>query len=447
MELPKSFIDKMTDLLGEDSPKFFASLNNPAEKAITVNFARLKDNELTSLCDFEIEKIEKVDNGFYVKNLKFSKNILNHLGIIYSQEPSAMYPVEMLDIKEGEIVLDVCASPGGKSVQILEKLNNTGFLLSNEIVYNRCKILYENLNRMGFKNFVISCNSSEELKESDIMFDKILVDAPCGGEGMFRKENFDYNAYNPDGIISNSKRQLSILENVKDLLKKDGRLVYSTCTYDIQENEQVVKQFLDRNNEFKLIHLEGFENVTSAGIKLEKSNTDYCYRRYPHLHRGEGQFMAVFEKTEGQELTNTTFNNNNYSKISNKDKNILSDNLSKVCNIKNLNIVKKSDNYYIIPETTISLSKLNIVSLGCVLGSLNNKIFKLNHNFYHTYGELFYNTINLSKEDTLKYLHGEEIDTEKNNGICVLCYQNIPLGGGKIVNGKIKNYYPKELRI
>lgn len=447
MNLPKTFEEKMIKLLGDDSSKFFSSLESPSIKAITVNHSRITDEDFKNLCDFEIEKIEKIDNGYYVKDLKFSKNILSHLGVIYSQEPSAMYPVELLDVKKGEIVLDVCSSPGGKSIQILEKLNGTGFLLSNEIIYNRCKILYENLNRMGFKNFAISCNSSEELKDSNIMFDKILVDAPCGGEGMFRKEGFDYNAYSPESIVSNSKRQLAILNNVKGLLKKGGRLVYSTCTYDTRENEEVVLEFLNNNKDYKLIYIKGFEDVTAVGVSIDNSNTNYCYRRYPHLHRGEGQFMAVLEKTEGEELYNTNFSNNSYSKLSNKDKNIIYDNLSNVCDINNLNIVKKSDNYYTIPETNIALNNLNIVTIGCVIGSVNNKAFKINHNFYHTYGDLFYNKINLPKEVALKYLHGDEIETENKNGVCVICYKNIPLGGGKIVNGRIKNYYPKELRI
>lgn len=447
MNLPESFKNKMITLLGDDAPKFFASLENPSEKAVTVNYDRLKENDFNSLCDFDIEKIENVSNGYYVKNLKFSKNILNHLGIIYSQEPSAMYPVEMLDVKPGEIVLDVCASPGGKSVQILEKLNGNGFLLSNEIVYNRCKILYENLNRIGFKNFAISCNSPEELSTSENLFDKILVDAPCGGEGMFRKENFDPNAYNPDSIDSNSKRQLSILENIKSLLKKGGRLVYSTCTYDTRENEEVIAKFLNSNSDFKLVHLEGYENVTSKGIKTNDYPTDLCYRRYTHLHRGEGQFMAILEKMGEEEISYSEFSNYNYSKISNKDKKILSDNLSSICDIKNIDIAKKNDTFFAVPQNTMSLNNLNIVSIGCVIGSYVNKIFKIDHNFYHTYGDNFYNKINLSDNDILKYLHGEEISVNAQSGICVICYKKIPLGGGKIVNEKLKNYYPKNIRI
>lgn len=446
MQLPKDFIDKMNTLLGDDAPNFFAALDKPSEKAITVNFDRLKENIFEDLCDFEISKIPMIENGYFVNNLKFSKNILSHLGIIYSQEPSAMYPVELLDVQPGDYVLDVCASPGGKSVQILEKLKGEGFLLSNEIVYNRTKILYENLNRMGFKNFAISCNSPEDLSNCKNKFDKIIIDAPCGGEGMFRKENFDFHAYHPESIDSNSDRQFNILENVKHLLRDGGRLVYSTCTYDVRENEAVVNKFLTTNTNFKLVHIGGFEDVTSSGIDVG-NNTNLCYRRYPHKHPGEGQFMAVLEKLGDEDIFITEFNNNKFAPISNKDKKVLSDNLTAICDIKSKNIVKKDNNYYLLPEETLSLENLNIVCIGCVIGNYNGKAFKINHNFYHTYGDDFKLKANLEKEDILKYLHGEEIDTESPNGICVVSYKNMPLGGGKVVNGKLKNYYPKELRI
>ena len=172
MELPQNFIDKMTNLLGDQAKDFFSSLEKPAVKAITLNEQVLSKNNFLNLANFNPTPIEKVSNGYYVDNFKFNNHLFNHIGAIYSQEPSAMYPVEMLDIQPNDIVLDLCASPGGKSIQILEKLNNTGLLISNEIVYNRAKILYENLTRLGFKNFAITCNSPQDYENLDIRFDK-----------------------------------------------------------------------------------------------------------------------------------------------------------------------------------------------------------------------------------------------------------------------------------
>ena len=237
MNLPLEFEEKMKVLLGDGFDNFKLSLDKPSQKAITINTLRIDLDTFKDLADFTYTPIPKISNGYYVDSFRFGSHILNHAGIIYSQEPSAMYPVELLDIKENDLVLDICASPGGKSIQILEKLNGSGLLVSNEIVYNRAKILYENLNKMGFYNFAITCNNPKDFENLETKFDKILVDAPCGGEGMFRKDNFDFNAYKLINIETNAKRQLSILDSVKNLLKDGGRLVYSTCTYDIRENE------------------------------------------------------------------------------------------------------------------------------------------------------------------------------------------------------------------
>lgn len=448
MELPQIFKDKIYKLLGDSSNDFFMSLEKPSIKAITLNENVLCKEIFMKTADFSPTPIEKVNNGYYVDNFKFGNHLLSHIGAIYSQEPSAMYPVEMLDIKHGDIVLDLCASPGGKSIQILEKLQGTGLLVSNEIVYNRSKILYENLNRMGFKNFAITCNSPKDYEELNIKFDKILVDAPCGGEGMFRKNNFDFNSYHPELIETNAKRQLSILNSIKNLLKDGGRLVYSTCTYDIKENEEVIANFLKDNRNFKIVYKDGYENVTSSGIKIDNIDTDKTYRRYPHLHLGEGQYMAILEK-DGEESFDYfgILKAKGYSTISRKDEKVIQDTFKNVADISTLNIYKKEDNFYALPETYINFENLNLLTIGTIIGTRENNTFKINHNFYHTYGELFYNKIELNKEEATKYIHGETINTDSPNGIYVVKYLNAYLGGGKVINGTLKNYYPKDLRI
>jgi len=448
MELPQDFIGKMQKLLGEKAPAFFESLNNPSQKGITLNILRLNRENFEKLANFEHSPIEKVHNGYYVSNLKYSTHILNHLGAIYSQEPSAMLPVEMLDITPGDLVLDLCASPGGKSIQILEKLENKGLLISNEVVYNRSKTLYENLSKMGFKNYAITCNNPKDFENLAIKFDKILVDAPCGGEGMFRKHNFDINAYHPELIETNAKRQLSILESIKNLVKDGGTLVYSTCTYDTRENEEVIAQFISNNPEFKIVTKPEFANVTSTGIKVNNTNTENTYRRYPHLFNGEGQYMAVLKKDGDSQ--NNYFENlkaNEFSTISRKDESVILETFKNVADISELIIYKRKDNFYALPESTINFHDLNLLSIGTLIGTREGNTFKIHHDFYHTYGELFNNKIELEEESINKYLHGETIETNAPNGYAVVTYNNIPLGGGKVTNGTLKNYYPKNLRI
>jgi len=451
MKFDNSFIDKMKKLLGEEeSSKFFVSLENPSQKAITINTTKLSKNRFEEIADFDFQPIPQVDNGYYVDNLKFGTHPLNHLGIIYSQEPSAMYPVEMLNIKEGDIVLDVCSAPGGKSVQILEKLNNTGLLVSNEIVYNRAKILYENLTRMGFSNSVITCNNPQDFERTNLKFDKILIDAPCGGEGMFRKENFDFDSYNSTSIETNSKRQLSILNSIKGLLKNGGQLVYSTCTYDIRENENVIAQFLNENPDFVLCDCPLLDSVTSPGIDIDKKGTDRCKRRYPHLFKGEGQFMALLTKSSNHDEHNQSnqFKAKGFENIYKKDVEVIQKAFKNTANIKGLNIVKRNDNFYVLPDTIMNFENLNVVNVGCLLGTITSNSFKIAHEFYRMYSHLFENVVEIKEDNIVNYLKGYEIETDcSENGVCVITYLGIALGGGKVVNGKIKNYYPKNLRI
>jgi len=449
MDLPIAFIEKMKNLLGSESDDFFASLEEPSKKAITVNFSRIDQQTFEQLADFAHSPIDMVSNGYYTEGLKFNEHKLNHLGIIYSQEPSAMLPVEMLDIEPNDYVLDISAAPGGKSIQILEKLQGTGFLLSNEIVYNRAKILYENLTKLGFKNFAITNNSPADFEKTNLLFDKILVDAPCGGEGMIRKNNFDMESFSLSNIETNAKRQLSILNSIKGLLKHGGKLVYSTCTYDIKENEGVIVEFLSQNPDFKLVKPDSnFDRVCIDGIKLDNYNTHFSKRRYPHLHDGEGQFMAILQKDGDEELDTENLEMNNITPVYRKDLHDIERNIKGIVDIKGLNLFKRNETIFVVPDTNLNFGKLNIVSIGTVFGNLSKTDFKINHNFYHTYPDRFVNKYDLDDMQIKKYLHGEEVDiSEDISGIVAVTYKGIGLGGGKAVKGRLKNYYPKELRI
>ena len=449
MDLPIAFVNKMRELLGSAADNFFASLDSPSKKAITVNFSRITKQDFEKIADFDYTPIEGVSNGYYTENLKFGENILNHLGIIYSQEPSAMLPVEMMEIENGDYILDISAAPGGKSIQILEKLNGTGFLVSNEIVYNRAKILYENLSRMGFRNFAITNNSPADYERTNLKFDKILVDAPCGGEGMIRKNNFDMEAFSLSNIETNAKRQLSILNSVKGLLRDGGKLVYSTCTYDIRENEGLIASFLKENPNFKIVKPhERFDSITDAGIKIDGYNTTCGKRRYPHRFEGEGQFMIILQKDGEEEMYLDDFDSNNIVPVYRKDLNDIDREIKGVLDIKGLTLLKRNETVFAIPNINMDFTGLNLLSVGTVFGNLSKTNFKINHNFYHTYSERFKNIIDLDDNQVKRYLHGEEIDVDdKLSGITAVTYMGIALGGGKAVNGRLKNYYPKELRI
>lgn len=447
MNLPQDFISKMTNLLGSEAQDFFLSLNSPAEKGITVNTKRMDLKKFKENANFEYMPIPLVSNGFFVNSFRFAENVFNHMGVIYSQEPSAMYPVSMMDIQDNDIVLDVCAAPGGKSIQILNALGEKGILVSNEIVFNRAKILDENISRMGYRNSIITCNSPQELSTLDRIFDKIIVDAPCGGEGMIRKTKFNIFDYNPNMIESNSIRQLEILNSVKNLLKNNGLLMYSTCTYDPRENEEVVSKFLKENSEFEIVYKNEFLQASEQGLEIDGKSIGY--RRYPHKHKGEGQYMCLLKKCgskdENIKPKNTTIKG--HVSISQKEQVIIKNNLKNIGNFPDFKYLKKGDNIYIVPDTNIDLKNLNTLRVGCLLGTIQKDLLKLSHDFYHTYGEYFKNKIELQESEVNKYLHGEELDKNLTNGIYAVNYLGVTIGGGKIANGKLKNYYKKELRI
>lgn len=449
MKFNQEFINKINDLLGDECPKFFDALEKPIQKGITVNTSRISIEKFKDIVDFDISPIELIQNGFYINENKIGKHKFSHLGIIYSQDPSAMYPVELLDIKPGDIVLDLCAAPGGKSIQILEKLNNKGLLVSNEIVYNRAKTLYENITRMGFHNFAITCNSPQDYSKTDLKFDKILVDAPCGGEGMFRREDFDFNSYNNSSIETNAKRQLNILESIKHLLKPNGKIVYSTCTYDTRENEMVVANFLDNNPDFTLLEESKFNSVTSKGINVGNHNTKFCKRRYPHQFKGEGQFMAIMQKSNSiqEEECAEEFTAKGFKFVYKKELQQLKKYILNIINIDKFTIAKREENLYLLPETMLNYNNLNVVTVGTYLGTLSKGVFKIAHNAYHTLPEIFENKIELNNSQIDEYLKGYELNIDsKIEGISVITHLGIPIGGGKIVNGKLKNYYPQNLR-
>lgn len=243
----------------------------------------------------------------------------------------------------------------------------------------------------------------------------------------------------------------AILNSIKDILKVGGKLVYSTCTYDVRENEEVVVNFLKENPEFKLINCSKLNQVTSPGVKIQGYDTIFCRRRYPHQFDGEGQFMALLEKcgipdNETKEHL-SKFSADGFTGIFKKDLEILRKDFSLYANYKELDLVKKNDNIFISPSTCINLDGLNVLSVGTLLGSIIKGNFKPSHNSFHSYPEIYKNHINLNQNQVDKYLQGLEIDLDNTTeGICVVKYNNIALGGGKLIKGKLKNYYPKELR-
>ncbi len=295
MQLPSLFEERMRFLLGAQYNEFLAGYDLPLRRGLRVNTQRISAEEFCRLFPHPLEESPFAPDCFYLDaSHKAGSDPLHHAGAYYMQEPSAASAVTVLDPKSGECILDLCAAPGGKSTQIATALGDTGLLWSNEYVPARARILQQNLERWGVRNQVVSNRDTGTLCEALAdCFDAVLVDAPCSGEGMFRKEPQALTEWSMDNIALCAARQDEILDNAAKTVRPNGRLVYSTCTFAPQENEETVSAFLARHPEFReaAVAAPHFTKVTPG------------FRLWPHKLKGEGHYVAVLEKMAGDEAS------------------------------------------------------------------------------------------------------------------------------------------------
>ena len=288
--LPEAFLKRMENQLGAEYPEFLKSLERP--RAVALRFNPLKGE--THQLPFVGEQVPWEPRGYYYDPAsRPGLHPYHEAGVYYLQEASAMSAVALLDPKPGEKICDLCAAPGGKSTQIAGRMLGQGLLLCNEYSPARAKILARNIERMGVANAIVTNEKTERLAAKlPGFFDRVLVDAPCSGEGMFRKEEAAVTDWSQQTVEMCAARQAEILDNAARLLKPGGRLVYSTCTFAPEENEQTVAAFLDRHPEFAP------ERVDAPWFTPGEQGT---YRMWPHKLRGEGHFGAVLRKLDGEE--------------------------------------------------------------------------------------------------------------------------------------------------
>ena len=449
MILPNVFINKMQELLGNDFKKYEMSLKKDAKRGFRINQNYVNIDDFKNFFDFSYKNIVGLDglNELLTKE-KVGNSIAHHLGLLYVQEPSSMLAVESLGVEEGDCVLDLCSAPGGKASQILEK-NKTGNVVCNEVVRQRANILFSNIERQGFKNAVITSLTPNVLAESfETFFDKILVDAPCSGEGMFRKDPETISEWNEGLSVFNHERQMEILHEADKMLKTGGVLVYSTCTFNIDENERTVHEFA-KKYDYEILELpKKVKNKVVNGIEFNgDKETVKCGRVFPHNDYGEGQFIAKLrKKSEKISIKNAQRQKNN--DFSRQEIKLTQDFIADNINIDNYNLYKVGNNIYLY-NGDVPLIKNGIVCYGVNIGTIEKGRVVPHHQLFKAYGKEFKNVVNLKKEDKriTEYLSGREIDVDNKNGLACVLVEGVPLGGGKVVNGRLKNYYPKGLRV
>ena len=430
-KLPEQFIENMKKQLPENEwEAFFACYENKPYKGVRLNPLKGGMDELKGILPFLGEQVAWEKNGYYTDEEKLGASPHHFAGLFYSQEPSAMCAAPLLEVQEGEKVLDLCSAPGGKGTQLACAMRGKGLIVLNEPISSRAKILSQNVERMGIKNAVVLNEYPETLaKRFAGYFDKILVDAPCSGEGMFRKNSEEALAeWSEENVAMCAERQASILDCATEMLKKGGRLVYSTCTFAYAEDEGQVCDYLQKHPEMRL-------------IKQEKL--------YPHKVKGEGHFAALFEKTEktGEWDSRIKTAKNSVTQKSERayrdfEKTFFHEKFA-------FRLFENNGVLYELPEEVFDWKGLNILRVGIRLGEVKNDRFEPAHSLVACVkASECKSALNLPLADNRveQYLHGEMIEGDIPNGWCLVCVDGYPLGLGKAVNGSIKNHLPKGIR-
>lgn len=443
IKLPETYLNQMKDLLKEEFDDYINSFEHSRYYGLRVNTNKIRVEDFLKIAPFQLEPIPWTINGFYYKEEdKPSKHPYYYAGLYYLQEPSAMLPAQVLPIEEGDFVLDTCAAPGGKSTELAAKLHGTGLILCNDISTSRCQGLLKNLELFGMNNaWVCSEDLIELSKRFKNTFDKILVDAPCSGEGMFRKEPALIKSWIEKDDTFYPAIQKEILLSAISMLKEGGMIVYSTCTFSCRENEEVIQSVLDQCEDIKLVTIPKEHGLVS-GTTLEE-----CVRLYPHKIKGEGHFVALLQK-QG------TSKKSSYSIKSDKLDSSVRDFL-KLCsfNFDNGSFKVKNDKVIWLSNTLPEQKKWRVLRSGLLCGEIKKSHFEPSQALALALTkDQFKNTIDLSSQDerVIKYLKGETLDVKdidtSTKGWVLICVDGYPLGFGKIAAGSIKNKYAKGWR-
>lgn len=444
-KLPPQFLERMKGFLGEEYEAFLESCTKERTQGLRLNTVKIRKKEFLSLASFALSPIEWCDTGFYYQaEERPGRHPYHDAGLYYIQEPSAMAVVELLAPKPGDRVLDLCAAPGGKTSHIASKLQGEGFLVSNEIHPQRVRILSQNVERMGLKNTVVTNEDSGRLAERfSGFFDRIVVDAPCSGEGMFRKDETAIAEWTLENVMQCADRQQEILENADRMLRPGGYMVYSTCTFAPEEDEETIEKFLTAHEEYRMVERMVPESFTKCRIPG-------AYRLFPHKLRGEGHFIAVLKK-DGDGMGRTLPPLKPW-----KDKRLLADYEDFK---KKLGLTMEEENYllfgeqlYLVPQEMTDIKGLKVERPGLQLGSFKKNRFEPSHALALALrADEVNNTVSFPSDsrEIHAYLHGEGVpvsDEQISDGWCLVTVDGYSVGWGKVNNGSLKNHYPKGLR-
>lgn len=474
--LPQDFTERMTFLLKEEYPDFLAAYETERLYGLRYNPLKTGQEAFLDKMPFALKKVAWTEEGFYY-NAKEQpgKHRYHEAGVYYIQEPSAMAVAEVLDPSPGERILDLCAAPGGKTTQIAGKMAGKGLLVANEIVPGRAKILSQNVERMGIVNAVV-CNETPDRLAGFFpeFFDKILVDAPCSGEGMFRKDETAIREWSLAHVTMCAKRQLDILEHAAGMLRPGGELVYSTCTFSVEENEGVISDFLHKHEEFSVKetpYASFFAPGRRDWIRNPAAGIEHTMRLWPHRINGEGHYIAKLKKADGLYLDpalvlsqQITEKKGKRSKRPKNDKDT-DGTLLKPClrfleeelgleteawedMLENAHLISFGEHVYLMPKQMIPLNGIKVIRAGLHVGTNKKNRFEPSHALALSLSpDKVRSHYEMTEEEAECYLRGETFSCDENvKGWTLLSTDGYSIGFGKAGGAQMKNHYPKGLR-
>ncbi|GGA41468.1 methylase [Kroppenstedtia guangzhouensis] len=452
--LPEDYQKQMRELLKEEYPSFIRTYDNPPHRGLRINTLKLSVSEGRQRLPFHLEPIPWCNTGFFYDHDRDrpGKHVYHAAGLYYIQDPSAMAPVEALQPRPGEKILDLCAAPGGKTTQIAAHMKGEGVLVANEISRERRKALVENLERCGVPHALILGEDPRHLSTRFTgWFDRILIDAPCSGEGMFRKDPDTRERWSYRSTRAAADLQFSILEAAAPMLRPGGRLVYSTCTFNPRENEGVLQRFLDQHPHFTPEHVPQAVHYQPARPDWIDASPSLAKgaRLWPHHLRGEGHFVAVLEKRDGKE--GICKKPGKLPPVHGDAKRVFNDFLQETLIEDRFPgpFTLFGDHLYQVHADLPSLQGLVVERPGLHLGQAKRKHFAPSHALASALtSESVRRSVSFSpEEDHLnQYLRGETIPIDKDKGWTLITVDGFPLGWGKVSGGWLKNHYPKWLR-
>jgi len=473
MYLPEKFKDRMKMLLGDEYEEFLRCFSRPGLSGLRVNTLKISPEDFERICPFSIKRIPWVRNGYYYQtDEQPAKHPFYYAGLYYIQEPSAMTPASLLPIEEGDRVLDICAAPGGKSTELGARLQGKGILVSNDISNSRAKALLKNIELFGIRNsLILSENPAKLLDYFPEYFDKILIDAPCSGEGMFRKSPAIIKNWEQYGVEYYNKLQKEIIIAAAKMLRPGGYMLYSTCTFSPEENEGTISYLLDKCPEFHVVPALPDEDIQARlGVAYTgfdcgrpewvegREELKNCIRLWPHKIDGEGHFIALLHKQEQAETAAGSMKapggRADYLKEKpnrQKAKSAISDEAldflkSTQISYRKEQLMALGDSLYLLPDDMPESSGLRVLRQGLLLGEMKKQRFEPSQALANAlYTREYDKIIRFDPDDPelIRYLKCESVSMpgSYSDGWYLVCAGNYSLGWMKVAKKSFKNKY------